>query len=148
MHFDETVDEEREDWLGDQLDDFNVANSAAMAALEDTPADEEEPLHVYALDGRTVVGGLTGTTWGYWLDIDVLWVDPSYQGTGIGSELLARAERQARSRDCRHVRVETSDFQAPEFYRRHGYQVAGTLVDYPPGVTEYLFTKSLENGGS
>lgn len=145
VRFDETVNDDWEDWLGDQLDASNAANSPAIAALEGTPEDEEEPLHVYALDdAAAVVGGLTGSTWGYWLDIDLLWVDERARGGGVGSELLARAERLAGSeRGCRHVRVETSDFQAPEFYRRHGYRVVGELVDYPPGVTEYLLTKAL-----
>lgn len=85
VRFDETVNEDREDWLGDQLDGSNSATSPAVAALDGTPADEEHPLHVYALDDAgAVVGGLTGTTWAHWLDIDVLWVDGGHRGEGVG----------------------------------------------------------------
>jgi hypothetical protein len=39
--------------------------------------------------------------------------------------------------------LETWDFQAPKFHRKQGYELVGTVADYPPGVTEYIFVKRL-----
>ena len=39
----------------------------------------------------------------------------------LGRKLLAAAEEAARERGCTQVLVSSFTFQAPEFYRRHGY---------------------------
>ncbi|MER6983883.1 GNAT family N-acetyltransferase [Streptomyces carpinensis] len=139
------VDRERRDLLRSRLRDTNTAASPVLAALRGTPAAREVPLHVWALDeSGTVAGGLVGHTWTTWLHVAYLWVDAPHRGAGLGSRLLARAERIARDqRDCTAVRLETWDFQAPEFYRRHGYKVVCAIPDYPPGITEYTLVKGL-----
>ncbi|MGW2446634.1 GNAT family N-acetyltransferase, partial [Streptomyces sp. NPDC001675] len=64
--------------------------------------------------------------------------------TGLGSRLLARAEHLARTdRACANARLETWDFQAPDFYKKQGYDVVCVIPDYPPGLTEYTLTKRL-----
>ncbi|MGW7051819.1 GNAT family N-acetyltransferase [Streptomyces sp. NPDC054887] len=140
------VDKERRAVLGERLDDSNAGRSAAMAALRGTPAEDEVPLQVWALDAASgeLAAGLDGFTWGHWLHVQLLWVADAHRGAGLGSRLLARAESAAREeRGCRYARLETWDFQAPEFYRKLGYEVAGRVEDYPPGVTEYILTKRL-----
>ncbi|MET8247074.1 N-acetyltransferase [Streptomyces sp. NPDC005202] len=139
------VDKERRDLLRSRLRNTNTAASPVLAALRGTPAERELPLHVWALDGRgKLAGGLVGHTWTTWLHVTYLWVDRRHRGAGLGSRLLARAERTARDeRGCRAVRLETWDFQAPEFYRKNGYDVVCVIPDYPPGITEYTLTKRL-----
>lgn len=90
-----------------------------------------------------LAGGLVGHTWTTWLHVTYLWVDTRHRGTGLGSRLLAEAERLAAGRGCTAARVETWDFQAPGFYRRQGYEVVCVIPDYPPGITEYTLTKRL-----
>jgi hypothetical protein len=41
------------------------------------------------------------------------------------------------------VWLDTFDFQAPEFYRQHGYVEFGHIDDYPPGHKRYFFQKRL-----
>ncbi|MFJ3298823.1 GNAT family N-acetyltransferase [Streptomyces bacillaris] len=139
------VDKERHRLLGKRLHEDNVAASAGLRALLSTPAEHEVPLEVWALDrDGALAGGLTGRTWAYWLHVDLLWVDARHRGSGLGSRLLAEAERVARTeRACTRSRLETWDFQAPEFYRKQGYEEIGRVEDYPPGVTEFILTKRL-----
>jgi hypothetical protein len=40
--------------------------------------------------------------------------------------------------------LSTFDFQAPQFYLEHGYEVFATLPDYPPGHTDYHLRKLFE----
>lgn len=139
------VDKERRILLSGRLHDDNVAASAALTALLSTSAEHETPLEVWALDERgAVAGGLTGRTWAYWLHVDLLWVDTRHRGSGLGSRLLTEAERVARTeRACTRSRLETWDFQAPDFYRKQGYEEVGRVEDYPPGVTEFILAKQL-----
>ncbi|MER7683859.1 GNAT family N-acetyltransferase [Streptomyces sp. NPDC097610] len=138
-------DKDRRDLLRRRLRDTNTQASPILRALRGTPAERELPLHVWALDADgALAGGLVGHTWTTWLHVTYLWVDAPHRGAGLGGRLLAEAERLAREeRGCRNSRLETWDFQAPEFYKKHGYEVVCVIPDYPPGVTEYTLTKQL-----
>ncbi|WP_326705411.1 GNAT family N-acetyltransferase [Streptomyces cyaneofuscatus] len=139
------VDKKRRTLLSGRLREDNRAASPALRALLSTSAEHEVPLEVWALDEHgAVAGGLTGRTWAYWLHVELLWVDARHRGSGLGSQLLAEAERVARTeRACTRSRLETWDFQAPDFYRKQGYEEIGRVEDYPPGVTEFILVKQL-----
>jgi GNAT superfamily N-acetyltransferase len=139
------VDRERRDLLRARLLETNIAASPVLRALRGTPREREVPLHVWALDAAgELAGGAVCHTWADWLHVTYLWVDGRHRGTGLGARLLAEAERIAREeRACGAARVETWDFQAPDFYKKQGYDVVCVIPDYPPGVTEYTLTKNL-----
>jgi ribosomal protein S18 acetylase RimI-like enzyme len=136
------VDKERRELLRTRLRDTNTAASPVLRAWR---PEREQPLHVWALDaGDGLAGGLVGHTWATWLHVTYLWVDERHRGSGLGSRLLAEAEHLARTeRACTRVRLETWDFQAPDFYRKQGYEVVCVIPDYPPGITEYTLVKHL-----
>ncbi|MFF4960393.1 GNAT family N-acetyltransferase [Streptomyces sp. NPDC001222] len=144
------VDKERRDLLRTRLMETNTAASPVLRALRGTPAEREVPLQVWALDAAgELAGGLAGHTWTAWLHVDYLWVDGRRRGAGLGSRLLAEAERMAREeRGCTAARLETWDFQAPEFYKKQGYDVVCVIPDYPPGITEYTLTKRFGRPGA
>ncbi|MFE3638001.1 N-acetyltransferase [Streptomyces cellostaticus] len=139
------VDKGRRDLLRSRLRDTNTAASPVLAALRGTPGERDTPLHVWALDeAGELAGGLVGHTWATWLHVTYLWVDTRHRGAGLGSRLLAHAELIARTdRACAAARLETWDFQAPDFYRKQGYDVVCVIPGYPPGLTEYTLTKRL-----
>ncbi|MFF7330825.1 GNAT family N-acetyltransferase [Streptomyces sp. NPDC008150] len=141
------VDRDRRELLRTSLLDTNTKASPVLRALRQDPdGSREVPLHVWALDERDggTLGGLVGHTWAGWLHVTYLWVAAEHRGGGLGGALLARAEDIARAeRGCGAVRLETWDFQAPDFYRRHGYDVVCVIPDYPPGITEFTLTKRL-----
>jgi hypothetical protein len=39
--------------------------------------------------------------------------------------------------------LDTFSFQAPDFYKQHGYQVFGELQDFPSGHQRYYLKKQL-----
>lgn len=139
------VDKARRDLLRTRLRETNTAASSVLRALRGTPHEREFPLHVWVLDASGgLAGGLVGHTWASWLHVTYLWVDARHRGAGLGSALLDEAEHTARTeRGCTAARVETWDFQAPDFYTRHGYEVMCVIPDYPPGITEYTLVKRL-----
>ncbi|MFG2722358.1 GNAT family N-acetyltransferase [Streptomyces sp. NPDC048416] len=139
------VDKDRHVQLRRRLRDTNTERSPVLRAMRGTPSEKEVPLQVWGLnEAGLLAGGLVGRTWARWLHVDLLWVDPGLRSAGLGGQLLGHAEELARTeRGCGYARVETWDFQAPEFYRKRGYEVVAAIPDYPPGVTEYTLTKHL-----
>lgn len=88
--------------------------------------------------------GLVGVTYWSWLHVDFLWVDESLRGQGHGAKLLREAEAVAVSRGCLHSSVDTFSFQAPEFYKKMGYQSFGVLNECPVSQQKrYFFYKAI-----
>ena len=91
-----------------------------------------------------LLGGSTGwTRWG-WLHLDVLWVAESHRGKGAGTSLLERTESVAIERGCRLVTLETSSFQAPEFYRARGYSEMFSHKVPEHGIRKFFFRKEID----
>lgn len=90
-----------------------------------------------------VIGGILGESiWG-WMLVSTLWVAPGQRKNGLGSALLAEAEKIARLRGCGHITLETFTFQALAFYQKRGYEIYGRLDDFPPGHTRFSLRKQL-----
>ena len=119
--------------LDNQLDAFN---------RQQTGRDDFQPLHLVMrdLDGKVIAGLKSVTGWD-WLYVQVLWVDAPHRRRGIGSQLLERAEHEARARGCVGACLSSYDFQAPAFYHRHGYSSFGKIDEYPRGQTMYFLSK-------
>ena len=94
---------------------------------------------------KKTVGGLIGKTYWDWLYIDLLFVKEELRGRGYGHRLLEMAEDEARKCGIKNVYLDTFSFQAPDFYKQHGYKVFGELKDFPAGHQRYFFTKQLRN---
>jgi ribosomal protein S18 acetylase RimI-like enzyme len=99
----------------------------------------------FALHGpdQEIVGGVIAATYWDWLYIDLLWVKKELRGRGYGHRLLTLAEQEARQRGARNAYLDTFSFQAPEFYKGHGYRVYGELEEFPTGHQRYFLTKEL-----
>ena len=107
--------------------------------------DGHMPLNIVEYDGDgNIIGGIVGGTYWGWMYVDILWVHEEHRRKGIGTKLLRTAEKQAKERGCHHVHLDTMSWQAPEFYKKHGYEVLGVLPDIPTGNQKYLLTKSLQ----
>ncbi|AQR94892.1 GNAT family N-acetyltransferase [Clostridium saccharoperbutylacetonicum] len=112
-----------------------------LARLEDkNPKD----LGVYLEDEKgEMIGGLIGNTHGNWLTIKFLWVSENARGQSIGSKLLKKAEETAKERGCKYVFLDTFSFQAPEFYKKYGYEEKFVLEEYPIEGKRHYYTKTL-----
>lgn len=87
--------------------------------------------------------GLAGHTWGGCAEIKLLWVREAERRSGLGSRLLRAAEDEARARGCTRIVLSTHSFQAPGFYRRHGYAECGRVDGYPHGHAQIYLAKTL-----
>ena len=111
--------------LATKVDEFNLQATGIHDVREFLTVDKDA-------DGQ-LTAGIYGWTWGGTCWIESLWVRDDVRRSGVGSRLLSEAETEARRRGCRQMALDTHSFQAPGFYRRHGYRVVGEIPEYPAG---------------
>ncbi|WP_446218170.1 GNAT family N-acetyltransferase [Micromonospora sp. IBHARD004] len=109
-----------------------------------TGADDEAELSVRVTgpDGE-LLGGLAGWTWGGRAGVNMLWVRADRRHQGWGGRMLRAAEEEARRRGCTEISLSSFSFQAPGFYRRHGYSDTGIRDGIPGGHVGHHFWKPL-----
>ena len=95
-------------------------------------------------ENQNVIAGILGGTYWVWLHIDILWVDENFRSKKIGSRLLIAAENEAKKRGCHSVHVDTMSWQAPEFYKKHGYELISELDNIPNGYKKFHFIKRVD----
>lgn len=78
-------------------------------------------------DTGEVSSGVWGSILYGWLFIELLYVALSDRRRGLGSRLLAAVESAAREQGCMGVWLTSYTFQAPGFYKKHGYEEFGEL---------------------
>lgn len=120
------------------LDEHNVS----VAPLQDV-----SPLSAIAraAEGQ-VLGGAVGRTWGACCELLQLWVSKGQRSRGLGTRLLHAFERAARSRGCTVFYLTTLSYQAPDFYKKHGYAVAAEIAGYPDGIRKFLMLRTERSG--
>jgi len=122
--------------LGREIGAFNMAEVGVY--------DGRDLFAVVRDERGALVAGVDGWTWGATGWIEHLWVRGEDRRRGLGSMLLDAIEREARDRRCEQLALTTHSFQAPEFYRRHGFEVTGELPGYPTGHSYLLMRKVLQ----
>ncbi|MEH7459180.1 GNAT family N-acetyltransferase [Bacillus sp. JJ1127] len=124
-----------------------IRNKVIQYNMSVLPKEVKQPLeHVNFLvkdDAGKILGGITGTIYFYHLHIDFLWVDESVRHEGYGSQLLNKIEEFAKEKQCRLILLDSFSFQAPEFYKKHGYREFGVVEDHPKGYSQHFLEKRL-----
>ena len=132
---DEHPDPRDVDFLGDQIDAYNIAVTGIA---------EWYPLAIFVRnENGQIVAGIGGGMWAGYLEVKSLWVREDLRGQGLGRRLLLAAEQQALRRGCTQVLLDTHDFQAPGFYQRLGYTIFGTFDGIGGRYTRYYLRKTL-----
>ena len=125
--------------LESMLESGLAEHNAERAQLRDWRA-----LAVSVHDPETgaLAGGLLGRTSMGLFFLDLFWLPRWLRGGGIGSQALRLAEQEAAQRGCSAATLVTVNFQAPDFYARHGWQEFGRIATLP-GVERIFMRKAL-----
>jgi GNAT superfamily N-acetyltransferase len=134
--------------LTDQLDysgEIAVGHLLAAHNVRQAGFNDWTPLCLFLREPGTgnVMGGLVGRTSFKLFYLDLFALPDEARGQGLGSELLARAEAEARRRGCVEAALVTIHFQSPGFYIKHGWREFGRIEIAPPGHTRIYMTKTL-----
>jgi GNAT superfamily N-acetyltransferase len=58
-----------------------------------------------------------------WFFLTDLFIDEKYRKQGLGAEVLRKLENKVAKKGIKHIWTWTSEFEAPKFYKKQGYNV-------------------------
>lgn len=131
----DTPDRRDVQFLEDRIDEHNLSHTGIT--------DVRLLTIILRDDGDAIIAGLYGWTWGGCCEVKTLWVHERWRGHGLGTRLMVAAEDEARARGAAQMVLSTHSFQAPEFYRRLGFERVGHIDGYPVGHQSIYLRKRL-----
>jgi len=132
----ETIDEPNQNLINffdNKIAEFNWAN---------WEVSERKHLAVQLKnDNGRIIAGSVARSFGDWLQLKTLWVSEELRGQNIGSKILNQIEAIGKERGCVKCFVDTLDFQAMPFYKKHGYKTVWVQEGYPKTGCRYYMVK-------
>lgn len=118
-----------------------------LEAYDDThfpvPTDGQIRLGI-EVNGHLVAGVDAEMTSFRILYVSTLFVDQEYRRQGIATALMHAVEERARELGANLIRLDTFDWQGPEFYRSAGFEEVGQYTADDGSFSEHFFLKRLE----
>lgn len=93
-------------------------------------------------DGK-IVGIITGRAYYNEIHIGDLIVGKNFRGDGVGSKLVFAVENAYKEKGYNKITLTTFGFQAPEFYKKLGYELEFVRKDDDPMLSKYFYLKKL-----
>lgn len=92
-------------------------------------------------NGR-IVGVVQGHSYYKEVHISELIVDEKYRGRDIGTKLIQTVEEHFSGKGLENINLTTYGFQAPEFYKKSGFEVEYIRKSkYEPDLDKYFMVK-------
>lgn len=74
--------------------------------------------------------------------VDDLWIETTYRNQGFGKKLLQELESNFKGKGFNNINLVTSAFQAPEFYKKCGFEIEFVRENKNnPKLTKTFFVK-------
>ena len=102
----------------------------------------EEYCFVAEEDGK-IVGAITGRAYYNEVHIGDLIIDEKYRRLKVGSKLVKAVEETYAGKGYNKITLTTFGFQAPEFYKKLGYELEFIREDKDPKLCKYFYIKPL-----
>ena len=131
---------EEQEYLDNRLGDYNA---------EQVPTTQQPlvvPLNYCLKDNGKIIAGINADMY-MWniLYIAILFVEKDYRHHKLGSFLINKVESEAKALGAKLAHTDTFEFQAKEFYLKHGFEIFGILEDCPEGHKRYYLKKKLND---
>lgn len=129
-----TEDERTGDFIADEFSGYAIDCDVELNFEEFCFAAED--------DGK-LAGIITGRAYYNEVHIADLIVAKDYRRDGVGSKLVAAVEEAFKPKGYKKISLTTFGFQAPEFYKKQGYELEYVREDEDPKLSKYFFLKKL-----
>ena len=96
-----------------------------------------------AKDDDKVIGILVGHSYYNEVHVTDLIVIEEYRSKGVGTELIKRVEQEFTGRNFENINLTSFAFQAPEFYKKMGFEVEHVRKSSDEKLTKYFLIKHI-----
>ena len=129
-----TEDERVDEFISEEFSDYATDCGVALNFEEFCFAAE---------DGGRIAGIITG--WAYYNEVHIgdLIVGKDFRRDGVGSKLVAAVEDAYKGKGYEKIALTTFGFQAPEFYKKLGYELEFVRGDDDPKLSKYFYLKKI-----
>ncbi len=132
----------RFDEVDDRLGEFINKEFSAYGEQNGVVLNYDEFCFAAEEDGK-ILGVITGRAYYNEVHIGDLIVASSVRKGGIGSKLVRAVEDNYRGKGYDKITLTTFGFQAPEFYKKLGYEIEFVREDKDPKLSKYFLAKQL-----
>ena len=132
----------RFDEVDDRLGEFINKEFSAYGEQNGVVLNYDEFCFAAEEDGK-ILGVITGRAYYNEVHIGDLIVASSVRKGGIGSKLVRAVEDNYRGNGYDKITLTTFGFQAPEFYKKLGYEIEFVREDKEPKLSKYFLAKQL-----
>ncbi len=122
-------------------EDDKILREGIVNFNADVIKEKATHFNVYAKENNQVVGGALIWEHSDALYIDVLWINENYRKIGIGTKIVSMINMIALDKGISKIFVDTYEFQAQEFYQKHGFNNIGTIPGYLLGYDRSFLRK-------
>lgn len=136
------MDIKRFDEVDDRLGEFINKEFSAYGEQNGVVLNYDEFCFAAEENGN-ILGVITGRAYYNEVHIGDLIVASSVRKGGIGSKLVRAVEDNYRGNGYDKITLTTFGFQAPEFYKKLGYEVEFVREDKDPKLSKYFLAKQL-----
>ena len=136
------MDIKRFDEVDDRLGEFINKEFSATGEQNGVVLNYDEFCFAAEEDGK-ILGVITGRAYYNEVHIGDLIVASSVRKGGIGSKLVRAVEDNYRGNGYDKITLTTFGFQAPEFYKKLGYEIEFVREDKEPKLSKYFLAKQL-----
>ncbi len=126
----------------DRTDEFTNTEFSDYATDREVELNYEEFCFI-AEDAGKIAGVITGRAYYNEVHIGDLIVGKNYRKDGIGSKLVAAVEDAFKEKKFEKIALTTFGFQAPEFYKKLGYELEFVREDKDPKLCKFFFLKKI-----
>lgn len=134
------------------LDESNNENTVNNIILKGLKSYNESKIGLYSRkpfllfirsQKGNVIGGLSGDILGNLCGIHLMWVDEQHRKKGLGAKIIGTLEQYALSKGIDFIQLDTTEFQAKDFYEKLGYVTVSILDQGFMGYKQYIMRKEL-----
>ncbi len=131
--------EEIDDRIGEFINrEFTVFGNESGVEL-----NYDEFCFVAEDDEGQLLGAITGRAYYNEVHIGDLIIGKEHRKSGIGRKLVEEVENTYKGKGYEKITLTTFGFQAPEFYKKLGYETEFVRVDKEPKLSKYFLAKPL-----
>jgi len=92
----------------------------------------------------TLIAGASGCMTAFKIFyVSTLFVDENHRKKGLGRKIMEDIEEKAKALGANMIRLDTFNWQGPEFYKKLGYEQVGFYESKEDNFSEYFFIKRL-----